>query len=137
MMREMLKSKIHRARVTQTDLHYVGSLTIDSDLMSLADLRPGEKVDVVDVANGARLSTYVIEGPAGSGVIGINGAAAHLVDVDDLVIVISYAHIEETSIDEHLPRVVFVDADNRAVDCGDDPSGVPDGYGLTAGSAGV
>src|SRR5207244_11460619 len=90
MMRHMLKSKIHRVTVTQADLHYVGSLTVDADLMDAADLLPGEQVTVVDVTNGARLATYVISGERGSGVIGINGAAAHLVHPGDLVIVIAY-----------------------------------------------
>ena len=91
MLRTMLKSKIHRATVTQADLHYVGSVTIDADLMDAADLLPGEQVAIVDVTNGARLETYVIEGERGTGVIGINGAAAHLVHEGDLVIIISYA----------------------------------------------
>ena len=90
MMRTMLKSKIHRATVTQADLHYVGSVTIDEDLLDAADLLPGEQVAIVDVTNGARLETYVIPGERGSGVIGINGAAAHLVHPGDLVIMISY-----------------------------------------------
>src|SRR5437763_4402282 len=91
MFRTMLKSKIHRAVVTQADLHYVGSVTIDADLMDAADLLSGEQVAIVDITNGARLETYVIPGERGSGVIGINGAAAHLVHPGDLVIVISYA----------------------------------------------
>src|ERR1044071_8309241 len=91
----MLKSKIHRAIVTQADLHYVGSLTVDSALMEAADLLPGELVHVVDVTNGARLETYVIEGERGSGVIGINGAAARLIHPGDLVIIISYAQVTD------------------------------------------
>ena len=90
MMRTMLKSKIHRATVTQADLHYVGSVTVDEDLLDAADLLPGEQVAIVDVTNGARLETYVIPGERGSGVIGINGAAAHLVHPGDLVILITY-----------------------------------------------
>ncbi len=90
MQRTMLKSKIHRATVTQADLHYVGSVTVDEDLMDAADLLPGEQVAVVDITNGARLETYVIAGPRGSGVIGINGAAARLVHPGDLVILIAY-----------------------------------------------
>ncbi|MGI8667922.1 MAG: aspartate 1-decarboxylase [Jatrophihabitans sp.] len=124
MLREMLKSKIHRATVTQADLHYVGSITIDSDLMRAADLLPGEKVDVVNINNGARLSTYVIEGPAGSGVIGINGAAARLAAPGDLVIVISYAHISSDGLAEHRPSIVFVDEFNRQVSVGSDPADV-------------
>src|SRR5918999_5090895 len=94
-MRIMMKSKIHRATVTQADLHYVGSVTIDGDLLDAADLVPGEQVAIVDVTNGARLETYVIPGERGSGVIGINGAAAHLVHPGDLVILISYGVMDE------------------------------------------
>src|SRR5688500_19350530 len=90
MMRTMMKSKIHRATVTQADLHYVGSVTVDQDLMEAADLLEGEQVAIVDVTNGARLETYVITGERGSGVIGINGAAAHLVHPGDIVILIAY-----------------------------------------------
>src|SRR5437763_2427794 len=113
MLRTMLKSKIHRATVTQANLHYVGSVTIDEDLMDAADLLPGEQVAIVDVTNGARLETYVIPGEAGSGVIGINGAAAHLVQPDDLVIIISYGVMDDAEARSYQPRVVFVDADNR------------------------
>ncbi|GAA1800235.1 aspartate 1-decarboxylase [Agromyces neolithicus] len=120
MLRTMLKSKIHRATVTHADLHYVGSLTVDRDLLDAADLVPGEQVAVVDVTNGARLETYVIEGERGSGVIGINGAAAHLVGVGDLVIVISYAHVDDVEITEWAPTVVHVDAANRVVEIGGD-----------------
>ena len=122
MMRTMLKSKIHRATVTQADLHYVGSVTIDEDLLDAADLIPGEQVAIVDVTNGARLETYVIPGERGSGVIGINGAAAHLVHPGDLVIVISYGLMDETEAKSHVPRVVHVDAANRVVELGGDPS---------------
>ena len=95
MFRTMLKSKIHRATVTQADLHYVGSVTVDADLMDAADLLEGEQVAIVDVTNGARLETYVITGERGSGVIGINGAAAHLVHPGDLVILLSYGVMDE------------------------------------------
>ena len=95
MLRTMLKSKIHRATVTHADLHYVGSVTIDADLMDAADLLEGEQVTIVDIDNGARLVTYVITGERGSGVIGINGAAAHLVHPGDLVILIAYGTMEE------------------------------------------
>src|ERR671929_1958720 len=95
MLRTMLKSKIHRATVTQADLHYVGSVTIDRDLMDAADLLPGEQVAIVDVDNGARLETYVIEGPRGSGVIGINGAAARLVQPGDTVILLAYGLVDD------------------------------------------
>ncbi|MGW9410066.1 Aspartate 1-decarboxylase 1 precursor [Streptomyces sp. ADI98-12] len=125
--REMLKSKIHRATVTQADLHYVGSLTLDSTLMAAANLLPGEKVDVVDIDNGARLSTYVIEGPANSGVVGINGAAARLISPGDLVIIISYAAMTEEQARAYRPSVVFVDGGNRPQNVGSDPAEVPDG----------
>ncbi|OEJ93409.1 aspartate 1-decarboxylase [Streptomyces thermolilacinus] len=122
MMRTMFKSKIHRATVTQADLHYVGSVTIDADLMDAADLLPGELVHIVDIDNGARLETYVIEGERGSGVIGINGAAAHLVHPGDLVILISYAQVDDAEARTLVPRVVHVDAANRIVELGSDAS---------------
>jgi aspartate 1-decarboxylase len=122
MFRTMLKSKIHRATVTQADLHYVGSVTIDAALMEAADLLAGEQVAIVDVDNGARLETYVIEGPRGSGVIGINGAAARLVHEGDVVIVISYATVTDAQARSLRPRVVFVDSDNRIVGTGADPA---------------
>jgi aspartate 1-decarboxylase len=121
--RTMLKSKIHRATVSQADLHYVGSITIDADLMDAADLLPGEQVAVVDVTNGARLETYVIEGSRGSGVIGINGAAAHLVHAGDLVIVISYAVLPDAEAKAYEPKVVFVDDANRILHRGSDLAG--------------
>lgn len=121
----MLTSKIHRATVTQADLHYVGSVTVDQDLLDAADLLPGEKVAVVDVTNGARLETYVIPGPRGSGVIGINGAAAHLVHVGDLVILIAYGVLTEAEARTRTPRVVFVDDRNRVVATGGDPAEAP------------
>ena len=122
MFRTMLKSKIHRATVTQADLHYVGSVTVDPVLMEASDLLPGEQVAIVDVTNGARLETYVIPGPAGSGVIGINGAAAHLVHPGDMVIMISYGVMDETEAKSYLPKVVHVDAANRVVELGADAS---------------
>ncbi|MFD4975654.1 aspartate 1-decarboxylase [Streptomyces sp. NPDC058424] len=122
MLRTMFKSKIHRATVTQADLHYVGSVTIDADLLEAADLLPGELVHIVDVTNGARLETYVIEGERGSGVVGINGAAAHLVHPGDLVIIISYAQVTDAEARALQPRVVHVDADNRMVALGVDAS---------------
>ncbi|MBE8523949.1 aspartate 1-decarboxylase [Amycolatopsis sp. H6(2020)] len=118
MFRTMLKSKIHRATVTEANINYVGSLTVDADLMDAADLLPGELVHVLDITNGARLETYVIEGEAGSGTIGINGAAARLVQPDDLVIVIGYGVMDQQEIDSVKPRVVFVDADNRILTAG-------------------
>ena len=134
--RTMLKSKIHRATVTGADLHYVGSVTVDEDLMDAADLLAGERVAIVDVTNGARLETYVIPGARGTGVVGINGAAAHLVAPGDLVILIAYATMDEDESRQYLPRVVFVDADNRIVHQGHDPAHAPAGD-LIAGSAGV
>lgn len=133
MSREMLKSKIHRATVTQADLNYVGSITIDAALMEAADFLEGEKVDVVNINNGARLSTYCIAGPRGSGIIGINGAAARLVSPGDLVIIISYAMVAEAAARSHRPRVVFVDGANRPVSADIDPAGVPAGFGLVRG----
>jgi aspartate 1-decarboxylase len=118
----MFKSKIHRATVTQADLHYVGSVTIDADLMEAADLLPGEQVAIVDITNGARLETYVIEGERGSGIIGVNGAAAHLVHPGDLVILISYAQFSDAEARAYVPSVVHVDADNRIVHLGADPA---------------
>jgi len=120
MYRTMFKSKIHRATVTQADLNYVGSITIDPDLMDAADLLPGEQVAVVDVTNGARMETYVIEGERGSGVIGINGAAAHLVHTGDLVIIISYASMPDEQAKAYLPMAVFVDEGNRIAHIGND-----------------
>ena len=122
MLRTMLTSKIHRATVTQADLHYVGSVTVDEDLMDAADLLEGEKVAIVDVTNGARLETYVITGPRGSGIVGINGAAARLVHPGDLVILIAYGQMDDTEARTRRPRVVFVDADNRIVGTGHDPA---------------
>lgn len=121
MLRTMFKSKIHRATVTQADLHYVGSVTIDADLLDAADLLPGELVHIVDITNGARLETYTIEGERGSGVIGINGAAAHLVHPGDRVIIISYAQVDDAEARTLRPKVVHVDGeDNRIVALGDD-----------------
>jgi aspartate 1-decarboxylase len=136
MFRTMLKSKIHRATVTHADLHYVGSVTVDEELMDAADLLAGERVAIVDVTNGARLETYVIPGRRGSGVVGINGAAAHLVAPGDLVILISYGTMEDDESRHYLPRVVFVDAGNRIVHQGGDPAYAPGGS-LIVGSAGA
>src|SRR5207244_11153061 len=115
-----LKSKIHRATVTQADLNYVGSVTIDEDLMDAADLLPGEQVAIVDVTNGARLETYVIVGPRGSGVIGINGAAARLLHEGDLVILIAYCVMEDAEARGYVPRDVFVHSENRVGGTGSD-----------------
>lgn len=119
-LRTMFSAKIHRATVTHADLHYVGSLTVDEELMEAADLLPGEQVSVVDVTNGARLETYLIPGERGSGVIGANGAAAHLVEVGDTVIVIAYVQLEDAEARRFIPRVVHVDAANRIVAVGAD-----------------
>ncbi|WP_156755078.1 aspartate 1-decarboxylase [Actinokineospora pegani] len=134
MFRTMLKSKIHRATVTQADLHYVGSVTVDPVLMEAADLLPGEQVAIVDVTNGARLETYVIAGERGSGVIGINGAAAHLVHPGDIVILIAYAMMDSAEAAAFDPKVVFVDADNEVVHLGADAAHVPDGTDLVSGA---
>jgi aspartate 1-decarboxylase len=120
-IRVMLKSKIHRATVTHADLDYVGSIAIDRDLMDAADLLEGEQVVIADITNGARLETYVIPAARGSGTIGINGAAAHLVSEGDLVIVMSYAMIEDAEARRLKPRVVHVDEANRIVARGEDP----------------
>ncbi len=113
---------MHRATVTQADLHYVGSITIDQDLMRAADILEGEQVDVVDVTNGARITTYAITGAAGSGVVGINGAAAHLINPGDLVIIMSFQQLDEGEVSRHAPRVVHVDEGNRIVAVGVDPA---------------
>jgi len=132
LQRPMMIAKIHRATVTQADLHYVGSITVDADLLAAADLIPGQQVDVVDVTNGSRLTTYVIPGEAGSGQICINGAAAHLVNPGDIVILIAYGTLSDADARTFLPHVVFVDAANRIVSVNEEPGLVPDGYGLEA-----
>jgi aspartate 1-decarboxylase len=121
-MRVMLKSKIHRATVTQADLHYVGSVAIDLDLMEAADLLEGEQVTIADITNGARLETYVIPAPRGSGTITINGAAAHLVHEGDLVIIMGYGLCDDAEARQLKPRVVHVDEQNRVVSLGSDPA---------------
>ena len=120
MMRIMMKSKIHRATVTQADLDYVGSVTIDADLLDAAELLEGEQVAIVDNTNGARIETYVIPGPRGTGVIGINGAAAHLIQPGDMVIIMSYAVMDEAEARALTPIVVHVDEHNRVVKLGND-----------------
>lgn len=111
----MLKSKIHRATVTDANLDYEGSLTIDRLLLEAADILPHERVEIYDISNGARLNTYAIVGEAGSGTICINGAAAHLVRPGDLVIIVTYAEYREEEALHHQPRVVQVDRNNRQV----------------------
>jgi aspartate 1-decarboxylase len=116
MRRRMMKSKIHRATVTDANLHYVGSITVDRDLMDLADLLEYEQVAVVDVDNGARLETYVIEGARGSGAICLNGAAARLVAPGDRVIIISYADYDREDLEGYAPTIVHVDRSNQRID---------------------
>lgn len=113
---ELLKSKIHRATITSTDLHYEGSLTLDLELMRAAQILPYEKVQVVNVNNGSRLETYVIEGPAVSGVVQLNGAAARWGAPGDLVIILTYASWEPAEALRHRPRVVHVDQHNHVVE---------------------
>lgn len=133
MLRTMMKGKIHRATVTKADLHYVGSVTVDEDLLDAADILPGELVHIVDIDNGARLETYTIAGERGSGVIGINGAAARLVQTGDLVILISYAQMEDAEAKVFQPNVVFVDANNHIIATGNDPAEAIPGSGLIRG----
>ena len=136
MLRPMLLAKIHRATVTAADLHYVGSITVDADLLDAADLLPGQQVDVVDVTNGARLTTYLIAGERGRGTVGINGAAAHHIQLGDVVIIIGYGMLEDAEARTRAARVVFVDADNRIVQLGTDPGDVPLGFGLMPSGVG-
>jgi aspartate 1-decarboxylase len=112
----MLKSKIHRARVTQVDLDYEGSIAIDRSLMEASDILPFERVEVLNVHNGARFSTYAIEGEANSGIIGINGAAARLVAKGDIVIILSYCQVPDDDAVNMAPRIVRVDSRNRVVE---------------------
>ena len=120
MNRTMLKSKIHRATVTGSDLHYVGSITIDADLLEAADILEHELVHVLDVDNGARFETYTIAGQRGSGTVQVNGAAARLVHTGDTVIVVSYASYDERELETYEPRVVHVNAGNEIVDVNDE-----------------
>ena len=133
MQRTKMKSKIHRATVTQADLHYVGSVTVDEDLLDAADLLAGELVHIVDVTNGARLETYTIAGERGSGVLGINGAAARLVHPGDVVILIGYGQMETAEARAYQPHVVFVDAENRITGTGNDAAETFGGAGLVRG----
>ena len=115
MTRTMLKSKIHRATVTDANLEYIGSITIDEHLMELSDILPHEQVHVLDITNGARFETYAISGPAGAGDVCVNGAAARLVQPGDTVIILTYAIYAEEELKDHAPRVVLVDSDNKPV----------------------
>jgi len=118
----MMKSKVHRATVTQADVDYVGSVTVDVDLMSAADILPGEQIAIADITNGTRLETYAIAGPAGSGIVGINGAAARLIRPGDLVILITYAQFSDAEARALVPRIVHVDEQNRITRIGNDPA---------------
>lgn len=115
MLKCILNSKIHRAVITQTDLYYVGSITIDRDLMDAVGLIPYEKVEVFDIQNGSRFETYVIEGERGSGIIGVNGAAARLVHHHDEIIIVSYVWLDEKELENHSPKVVIVSQDNKVI----------------------
>ncbi len=126
LQRPMMIGKIHRATVTRSDLHYVGSVTVDADLLESADLLPGQQVDVVDVTNGARLTTYAIAGERGAGEVCVNGAAAHLVHPGDAVILIAYGLLADAEARTYEPQVVFVDAANRIVDVSTEAGQVPD-----------
>jgi aspartate 1-decarboxylase len=132
-MRIMMKSKIHRATVTQADLDYVGSVTLDVALMEAAGLLDGEQVAIVDITNGARIETYVISGPRASGVIGINGAAAHLVHPNDLVIIMSYGLMDDAEARALKPTIVHVDGRNRIVKIGNDAAEPVPGAGQLRG----
>ncbi|QOR48112.1 aspartate 1-decarboxylase [Trueperella pecoris] len=125
-LRTMITGKIHRATVTGADLHYVGSITVDLDLLEAADILPGEQVDVVDVNNGNRLTTYVIPGERGKGQVQLNGAAAHLVNPSDLVIIMCYGQMDSEAARSYEPAVVFVDEHNHILERGSDPGQVPD-----------
>lgn len=113
---EVMKSKLHRVRVTQAELNYVGSITIDEDLLDAAQIQVNEKVQVVNNNNGARLETYVIPGKRGSGVICLNGAAARLAQVGDILIIISYAFMDAEEVKDHKPVLIFPDENNRLID---------------------
>jgi aspartate 1-decarboxylase len=131
----MLKSKIHGATVTQANLHYVGSVTVDLNLLDAADILPGELVAIVDITNGARLETYVIAGTRGSGVLGINGAAAHLVYTGDTVVLLAYAEMTTAEAAAYMPAVVHVNDRNAIIRVTTDPSAPVSGGTITAPSA--
>lgn len=133
MLRTMMSGKIHRATVTQADLHYVGSVTVDAELLAAANILSGEMVHIVNVTNGSRLQTYTIAGEPGSGVIGINGAAAHLCQPGDIVILIAYGQMDDAAARAYQPSVVFVDENNQIVLQGNDPAEVTADSGLTRG----
>ncbi|MBV7362891.1 aspartate 1-decarboxylase [Actinomycetaceae bacterium TAE3-ERU4] len=131
----MFAGKIHRATVTEADLNYVGSVTIDKDLLEAADMFVGQQVDIVDVTNGARLSTYTIAGERGSGEIKINGAAAHHIHPGDTVIIISYALLNEVEAKDYKPHVVLVDKENRILHEGNVPGHVPGEFSTCCGGS--
>ena len=131
-LRPMMVGKIHRATVTAAELDYVGSITLDAELLDASGILPGQQVDVVDITNGARLTTYAIAGEPGSGVVCINGAAAHLVQPNDMVIVIAYALLPDVDARTYNPRVVHVDAANRVVSIDGDPGKAPEGLSTAA-----
>ena len=116
MLRKMMRGKIHRATITFCEADYVGSATIDADLLRAADIRPNESVHVLDIDNGVRFETYVIRGEPGSGVIGINGAAANLVETGHKIIIVSYGLLEEKELDDHRAKIVLVDEQNHMTD---------------------
>lgn len=116
MFRTMMKGKIHRARVTEANLNYVGSITIDEDILEAVDMLPNEKVQIVNNNNGARFETYIIPGPRGSGVVCLNGAAARLVQEDDVVIIISYAMVAEEKVHDHKPKVAIMNEKNQIIE---------------------
>ena len=124
--RTMIQGKIHRAVVTGADLHYVGSITVDSELLEAADILPNQAVDVVNIENGNRITTYAIPGPAHSGQIQLNGAAAHLFSAGDLVIIMAYAQVPDEQAHSWTPHVVFVDKDNHLLEESSDPGRVPE-----------
>jgi len=113
MILTMMKAKIHRGTITQADLHYEGSITVDTDLLDQAGILPFEQVDVLDITNGARFTTYTIEGARGSGIIGVNGAAARLVQPGDLCIIVAYAQMDEDAAKTYKPRVILLDDNNQ------------------------
>ena len=122
MQRHMMKSKIHRARVTECDLNYIGSVTIDADLLNRCDLWPNEKVLIINLENGSRIETYALEGKARTGVIGMNGGCARHCQIGDRVIIMAFAHMTDREAQEHKPKVVFVDDQNKPIEAPHIPS---------------
>ena len=111
----MLKGKIHRATVTEADLNYIGSLTLDEDLMDAAGFREYEKIQILDITNGNRIETYIICGNRGSGKVCINGAAAHLIHKDDLVIIVAYCQLDDSAAQKHTPKIIHVNTENKII----------------------